>query len=64
MGKKSKATDSASTGGRTTRRRRSFLRRSLSRLLVMGAVSAAVRYLVDSGKADAGRKKVMGLVGK
>ena len=63
MGKKSKAADSAPTAGRT-RRRRSFLRRSLSRLLVMGAVSAAVRYLVDSGKADAGRKKVMGLVGK
>lgn len=62
MGKKSKAADSAATTGR--RRKRSFLRRSLSRLLVMGAVSAAVRYLMDSGKADAGRKKVMGLVGK
>jgi hypothetical protein len=63
MGKKSKAADTAPTGARS-RRKRSFLRRSLSRLLVMGAVSAAVRYFVESGKADAGRKKVTGLVGK
>jgi hypothetical protein len=60
MGKKSKA--EASTGSR--RRKRGFIRRTLRRMLVMAAVSAAVKYFSDSGQGEDRRKRAMGLVGR
>jgi hypothetical protein len=59
LSKKSKAAAPVTTG-RRVKRRRGFLRRSLGRLVVVSAVSAAARYLGDA----ANRKKILGLVGK
>ena len=64
MGKKSKAAAEAATTGRRAKRKRGFLRRSLGKLALVGAVSAAARYFGDSAEGEARRKKVRGIVGR
>lgn len=59
LSKKNKSAAPATTG-RRIKRRRGFLRRSLGRLVVVSAVSAAARFLADAGN----RKKILGIVGR
>lgn len=58
MGKKKAAEPAPS--GRRAKRKRGFIRRSLGKLVFVGAIGAAAKYL---GNPDQ-RKKVMGMIGR
>lgn len=61
MGRKNKSADAAAAAETADPKKKGFIRKSMGRLMFLGAIGAAFKYFADENKVNAAKTKVQDL---